>query len=130
MVSILCIAQWKFIEHFALMCEFYSESETSTMADGTNYTGDERNNVDLLRIIIRGSNSKFQLTIGVFSIVFAMSVIESWGIPENTDDAIRTAISMVNKRSCNDFICASSTLLIILLSEYYYVPIRKINLCC
>ena len=57
------------------------------MADGINYTGDlplyvserlfdnltdksywnvdVRNNVDLLRIIIRGSNSKFQLTIGV-----------------------------------------------------------------
>ena len=57
------------------------------MADGINYTGDlprfvldrlfdnltdksywnidDRNNVDLLRIITRGSNSKFQLTIGV-----------------------------------------------------------------
>ena len=55
------------------------------MADGFNYTGDlpryvldrlfdgyksyrnvdDRNNVDLLRIITRGSNSKFQLTIGV-----------------------------------------------------------------
>ena len=32
--------------------------------------------VDLLRIITRGTNSKFQLTIGVFSIAFAMSVIE------------------------------------------------------
>ena len=33
---------------------------------------------------------------------------------------------MVNKRRCNYFICASFslTLLIILLSEYYYVPIR------
>ena len=37
MVSILCIAQWKYIEHFAVICEFQSESETSTM---TNYTGD------------------------------------------------------------------------------------------
>ena len=95
MVSILCIAQWKFIEHFAVICEFWSESETSTM---TNYTGDlaryvldrlfdnltdksywnvdDWNNVDLLRIITRGSNSKCQLTIGVFSIAFAMSVIE------------------------------------------------------
>ena len=67
--------------------EFLSESETSTMADGINYNGDlphyvwdclfdnltdksywnvdDRNNVDLLRIITRGSNSKFQLTIGV-----------------------------------------------------------------
>ena len=57
------------------------------MADGINYTGDlpryvldrlfdnlmdksywnvnDRNNVDLLRIITPGSNSKFQLTIGV-----------------------------------------------------------------
>ena len=57
------------------------------MADGINYTGellryvldrlfdnltdkpywnvDDRNNVDLLRIITRGSISKFQLTIGV-----------------------------------------------------------------
>ena len=38
---------------------------------------------------------------------------------------------MVNKRCCNDFICASLSLLIILLSEYYYVPIvaiRKIKL--
>ena len=57
------------------------------MADGTNYTGDlsryvlgclfdnltdksywnvdDRNNVDLLRIITGGSKSKFQLTIGV-----------------------------------------------------------------
>ena len=54
------------------------------MEDGINYTGDyildrlfdnvtdksywnvdDRNNVDLLWIITRGSNSKFQLTIGV-----------------------------------------------------------------
>ena len=57
------------------------------MADAINYTGDlprygldrlfdnltdksywnvdDRNDVDLLRIITRGSNSKFQLTIGV-----------------------------------------------------------------
>ena len=36
----ICIAQWKIIEHFAIICEFYSEYETSTMADGINYTGD------------------------------------------------------------------------------------------
>ena len=69
-----------------------------TMADDINYTGDlpcyvldrlfdnltnksygnvdDRNNVDLLRIITHGTKSKFQLTIGVFSITFAMSVIE------------------------------------------------------
>ena len=85
------------------------------MADGINYTGDlpryvldrlfdnltdtsywnvdDRNNVDLLRITTCGSNSKFQLTIGVFSIAFAMSVIEKvGGIPEYADDAIRNAI--------------------------------------
>ena len=47
--------------------------------------------------------------------------------------AVRFALfttEMVNKRRCNDFICASLSLLIILVSEYYYVPIRKINLCC
>ena len=46
MVSILCIAQWKFIEHFAVICEFSSESETSTIVDGINYTG------DLLRYVL------------------------------------------------------------------------------
>ena len=67
------------------------------MADGINYTGylpryvldrlfdnltdksywnvDDRNNVDLLR---NNHKSKFQLTIGVFSIVFVMSVIEKF----------------------------------------------------
>ncbi len=70
------------------------------MADGINYTGDllryvldrlfdsltnksywnvvDRNNVDLLRIITRGSNSKFQLTIRVFSIAFLISLIEKF----------------------------------------------------
>ena len=68
------------------------------MADGTNYTGDlpryvlgplfdkltdkcywnvdDWNNLDLLRIFTRFSKYKFQLTIGVFSIAFTMSVIE------------------------------------------------------
>ena len=60
-----------------------------------------------------------------------MSVIEKVGESlNNADDAIRNAISMVNKRRCNEFICASFSLLIILLSVYYYVPIRKIKLCC
>ena len=40
MVLILFIAQWKFIEQLAVICEFLSQSETSTMADGINYTGD------------------------------------------------------------------------------------------
>ena len=70
------------------------------MADGINYTGDlpryvldrlfdnltnksywnvdDRNNVDMLRITTRETNSKFQLTIGVFSIAFVMSVIEKF----------------------------------------------------
>ena len=45
----------------------------------------------MLQIITRG---KFRLTIGVFSIAFAMSVIGKVGelIPEYADDAIRTAI--------------------------------------
>ena len=76
------------------------------MADGINYTGDlpryvldslfdnltdksywnvdNRNNVDLLWIITHGSNSKCQLTIGIFSIAFAMSVIEKVGKFLNT----------------------------------------------
>ena len=45
---------------------------------------DDWNNVDLLRIITRGSNSKCQLTIVVFSIAFAMSVIEKVGEFLNT----------------------------------------------
>ena len=102
-VSIWCNAQSKFIEHFPVICKFYSESETSTM---TNYTSDlaryvldrlfdnltdksyrnvdDWNNVDLLRIITRGSNSKCQLTIAVFSIAFAMSVVEKVGKFLNT----------------------------------------------
>ncbi len=97
---VLFIAQWKFVEHFAVICEFQSESETSTMTDGIDYTGDllcyvldrlfdnltdksyanvdARNNVDMLRIITHESKSKFQLTIGVFSISFVMSVIEKF----------------------------------------------------
>ena len=70
------------------------------MADGINYTGnlpryvldrlfdnlteksyrnvDDRNNVDMLRIITHETKSKFQLTIRVFSIGFVMSVIEKF----------------------------------------------------
>ena len=68
------------------------------MADGINYTGDlaryvldrlfdsltekscsnvdDRKNVDVLQIITRETKSKIQLTIGVFSVAFVMSVIE------------------------------------------------------
>ena len=64
------------------------------MADGTNYTGnwshyvldrlfnnltdksywnvDDRNSVDMLRIITRETKSTFQLTIGILSIAFVM----------------------------------------------------------
>ena len=70
------------------------------MADGINYTDDfpryvldrlfdnltdksywnvdDRNNVDMLQIISLETKSKFQLTIGVFSIAFVMSVIEKF----------------------------------------------------
>ena len=65
------------------------------MADGINYTGDlpryvldrlfeksysnvdDRKNVDVLQIITRETKSKIQLTIGVFSVAFVMSVIEN-----------------------------------------------------
>ena len=46
------------------------------LADKSYWNVDNRNNVDLLWIITRGTQSKFQLTIRVFSITFAMSVIE------------------------------------------------------
>ncbi len=70
------------------------------MADGINYTGDlpryvldrlfdhltdksywnvdDRNNVDMLRIITCGTKSKFQLKIAVFSIAVVMSLIEKF----------------------------------------------------
>ena len=70
------------------------------MADGINYTGDlsryvldrlfdnltdksywnvdDRNNVNMLRIITHQAKSKFQLTIWVFSIAFVMSVIKKF----------------------------------------------------
>ena len=46
------------------------------LTDKCDWTVDDRNNVDLLRIITRGTKSKFQLTIRVFLIAFAMLVIE------------------------------------------------------
>ena len=70
------------------------------MADGTNYTGnlphyvldrfffnltkksyrnvDDRNSVYMLRIITCETKSKFQLTIGVFTVAFLMLVIEKF----------------------------------------------------
>ena len=115
------------------------------MADGINYTGDlpryvldrlfdnltgksywnvdDRNNVDLLRIITCRSNSKFQLTIGIFSIAFAMSVIEKVGEFLN---ALTMQYELRYKWWLNAVVMILS-LLIILLSEYYYVPIQKIK---
>ena len=81
----------------------------------------------MLRIITRETKSKFQLKIGVFSIESVMSVIEKFTEFLNT---LTGNYELQNKHCCNDSICASLSLLIILLPEYYYVPIRKIKLCC
>ena len=54
------------------------------LTDKSYWNVDDWNNVDLLRIITCGSNSNCQLTIGVFSIAFAMSVIEKVGEFLNT----------------------------------------------
>ena len=48
------------------------------MKDKSYWNVDDRNNVDMLRIISRETKSKFQLTIRVFSIAFVMSVIEKF----------------------------------------------------
>ena len=60
-------------------------------------------------------------------IAFAMSVIAKVGEFLNT---LTMQYELRYKWWINDFICASLSLLIILLSEYHYVPIRKIKLCC
>ena len=77
----------------------------------------------MLRIITREAKSKFQMTIGVFSIAFVMSVIEKYTEFLN----MLTMYELRNKCWINtvDSICASLSLLIILLPEYYYVPIGK-----
>ena len=54
------------------------------LTDKSYWNVDDWNNVDLLRIITRGSNLKCQLTLRVFSIAFAMSVIEKVGEFLNT----------------------------------------------
>ena len=56
----------------------------NNLTDKSYCNVDDWNNVDLLRIITRGSKYKCQLTIGVFSISFAMSVIEKVGEFLNT----------------------------------------------
>ena len=75
------IAQQKFIDYFAVICEFWSESATSTMAEVIIYTGDFPHYAsicDMLRIITRETKSKFLLTIGAFLIAFVTSVIEKF----------------------------------------------------
>ena len=100
MVAILFIAQWKFIEHFLIYLRVLVRIRNFYNGRRYNYTGDllgyvldslfdhltdksysnvgNRNSVDMLRIITRESKSKFQPTIGGFSIVFVMSVIEKF----------------------------------------------------
>ena len=54
--------------------------QNSTMADGINYTSDLlRYVLDYAIQFIALCNSKFQLTIGVFSIAFAIPVVEKVG---------------------------------------------------
>ena len=48
------------------------------LTDKSYWNVDDRNNVDMLRIITRETKSKFQLTFGVFSMAFVMSVIEKF----------------------------------------------------
>ena len=63
------------------------------LTDKSYWNVDDWNNVDLLRIITRGSKYKCQLTLGsIFDLVCDVGDWESWWIPEYADDAIRTAI--------------------------------------
>ena len=48
------------------------------LTDKSYWNVDDRYNVDMLRIMTREAKSKFQLTIGVFSIAFVRSVIEKF----------------------------------------------------
>ena len=110
-----------------------------TMADGINYTGDlpryvldrlfdnltdksywnvdDRNNVDMLRIITHEAESKFHLTIGVLSIAFVMSVIEKF------TESLNTLTMKYELRNT----CWTNTVVMIQSVPYYYVPIQKIN---
>ena len=79
----------------------------------------------MLRIITRETKSKFQLTIGVFSIVFVMSVIEKFTEFLNT---LTMKYELQNKCWINTVVMIQSVPHC--LPEHYYVPIRKIKLCC
>ena len=103
------------LPHYVLDCLF------DNLMDKSYSNVDDRNNVDMLRIITRETKSKFQLTIGVFSIAFVMSEKFTEFL-----NMLMMKYELGNKcwiHCCNDFICTSFSLLIILLSEYYYVPI-------
>ena len=58
------------------MARYVLDRLFGNLTDKSYWNVDDWNNVDLLRIITRGSNSKSQLTIVVFSIAFAISVTE------------------------------------------------------
>ena len=60
------------------LSRYVLESLFDNLTDKSYWNVDERNNVDMLRIITRETMSKFQLTIGVFSIAFVISVIEKF----------------------------------------------------
>ena len=71
------------MEHFAVICNYTGglpryvlDRLFDNLRDKSYLNVDDWNKVDLLRIITRRTKSKCQLTIGVFSIAFAMSVIE------------------------------------------------------
>ncbi len=101
------------------------------LTDKSHWHIDDRNNVDMLRIITSMTKSKLQLTIGVFSMAFVMSVIEKLREFLNTPTM---KYELRSKCWINTVVMIQSVphclLMIILLPEYYYVPIRKIKLCC
>ena len=73
--------------------------------DKSYWNVDNRNNVDMLRIITRETKSKFQLTIRVFSITFGMSVIE------NCTEFLNTDYEMRNK-------CWINTVVLVVMIQY------------
>ena len=82
---------------------------------------DDRNNVDMLRIITRETKSKFQLTIGVFSIAFVMSVIEKFTELLNT---VTMKYELRNKCWINKH-CYNGNLCLFVVVEMYGVCNRS-----
>ena len=75
----------------------------------------------MLRIITHETKSKFQLTIGVFSIAFVMLLSKMFTEFLNMlTIKYELAIRMLDKHCCNDFICASLPLVIIYFQNIYY----------